>query len=402
MIQTRGETVEIIHQKKRRKNDMKKKQLLCLVLALLFLVPWMGASLADQTVYEKPASDDMQEKAAIEQAKATLCEHFTDMQAILDASTAEASFGYLDTERKAPIWLVEFRNPDAYYGSYFVSLSRKGELISYSAPYSMPYSPDDNELTGVTYATPGAYDISEQEAIRQAKSGLTEIGDYETRMDRLTEKAYFLYGERYNNGDEPVWLIYFYQDEVLKQKTLLAYDGTYIDTVPADKQFEITSRSDEGLGEDFYKLNFTRMTLQQKADFTKTWQPKVNEYLKDHPYFANRNDLFYLATRHTYGLPKEDELSQEEATEIARQAIIAEGANPSTIEKRPISYTFDITTADQPLWKLLIYPAELADKKDFLRDDNRFSYQVVIDAKDGTIMGTCDNVNGQDVDGWNF
>lgn len=51
MIQTRGETVEIIHQKKRRKNDMKKKQLLCLVLALLFLVPWKGASLADQTVY---------------------------------------------------------------------------------------------------------------------------------------------------------------------------------------------------------------------------------------------------------------------------------------------------------------------------------------------------------------
>ena len=76
---------------------MIKKQLISLVLVLLFLIILMGASLADQTVYEKPTSDDLQEEAAIEQAETTLCEHFSDIQLCLsdsildhaDALTAE-------------------------------------------------------------------------------------------------------------------------------------------------------------------------------------------------------------------------------------------------------------------------------------------------------------------------
>jgi len=401
MIQTRGETVEIIHHKKRRKNDMKKKQLLCLVLALLFLIPWMGASLADQTVYEKPASDDVQEKAAIEQAKATLCEHFTDMQAILDASTAEASFGYLDAEIKAPIWLVEFRDPDAYYGSYFVSLSRKGELISYSAPYSMPYGPDDNELTGVTYATPGAYDISEQEAIRQAKSGLTEIGDYENRMDRLTEKAYFLYGERYNNGDEPVWLIYFYQDDVLQQKTLLAYDGTYIDTVPAEKQFERTSNNTEGLGERF-TYNFSEMTVQEKAEFSRKWIPIVEAYSKDHPYYPARKDPFYLATRRVFGIPGKDCISQQEAAKIAREAAVALGANAETMKARKIGYSFDVTDPEHPFWVLILYSAQLEDLQEAIKRENSDPYEVRIDGKTGKVLMSYNTIGKTDEDGFYY
>jgi len=367
---------------------MKKKQLLCLVLALLFLVPLTGVSLADQTVYEKPASDDMQEKAAIEQAKATICEHFSDIQAILDASTAEASFGYLDTERKAPIWLVEFRNPDAYYGSYFVSLSRKGELISYSAPYSIPYGSDDNELTGVTYATPGVYDISEQEAIRQAKSGLTEIGDYETRMDRLTVKAYFLYGERYNNGDEPVWLIYFYQGDVLQQKTLLAYDGTYIDTAPAEKQFERTSNNEESFDEKF-AYQFSDMSVEEKAEFSRKWIPIVEAYIEKHPYFPDRNvRIFYQATRQVFGIPEEGDLSQDKATAIAKEAIVALGANPLTLEQREIGYSFDITDPAQPLWVLVVYNA--AEKTGNAETDNAEShvYEVKINAKTGEVTKT--------------
>ena len=367
---------------------MKRKQLLALVLTLLFLITLTGTSLADQTVYEKPASDDLQEKAAIEQAEATLCEHFSDLKDILDASKAEASFGYLDAEMKAPIWLVEFRNPDAYYGSYFVTLSRKGALFSYSAPYAMPYGPDDNELTGVTYATPGTQDVSEQEAIRQAKSGLTEIGDYETRMDRLTEKAYFLYGERYNNGDEPVWLIYFYQDDVLQQKTLLAYDGTYIDTVPADKQFERTSNNEESFEEKF-AYNFSDMSVEEKADFSRIWIPRVEAYIEKHPYFPDRNvRIYYQATRQVFGLPEGGDLSKDKLTAIAKEAIVALGANPLTLDQREIGYSFDITDPAQPLWVLVVYQA--AKKTGNAETDKAEShvYEVKIDAKTGDVIKT--------------
>ena len=373
-----------------------------------FLLVWMllsqtAISWADQTIYIMPDRNDLPMKDAIKMARTTLCNHFEALRSILDSSSAEATFGYLDGNNPhEPIWVIAFNNPDAYDGTYYVTISRSGQLISYQAPYVMEYGPDDNELTGTTTATPGQNDVTEQQAIEIARDGLKEIGDFETRMDQLSTKAIFVYGNRYNNGNEPVWIIYFYQGDKLQQKVLLGYDGTYICSVPAGKQFDRTSKPDEGLGTSFAELNFCQMTLQQKADFTKTWQPKVAEYLKNHPYFANSDDLFYLATRHTYGLPKGDELSQEKATTIARHAIIAKGANQDTIDKRPIAYTYDVTNAEQPLWKLLIYPDELAAKEDFLRDDNRLSYQVVLNARDGTIISIHDNTDSQNFDGWNF
>lgn len=372
-------------------------------LLVLMLLSQTAISWADQTIYVKPESNDIQMNEAIKIAKTTLCDHFEALESILDSSSAEASFGYLDGNNlNEPIWVIAFNNTDAYYGTYYVTISRSGQLISYQAPYEKEYGPDDNELTGTTTATPGQYDITEQQAIEIARDGLKEIGDFETRMEQLSTKALFVYGDRYINGNEPVWIIYFYQGDKLQQKVLLGYDGTYICSVPASKQFDRTSKPDEGLGTNFAELNFPKMTLQQKADFTKTWQPKVTEYLKNHPYYANSDDLFYLATRHTYGLPKNNELSQDDATAHARQAIIAKGANQSTIDKRPISYTYDVTNPEQPLWKLLIYPAELAAKEDFLRDDNRLSYQVVINAKDGTIVSAYDNTDSKNFDGWNF
>ena len=381
---------------------MCKKSVAALVLVLVML-SHATISNADQTVYLKPESSDIQKQDAINMAKATLCDHFEELESILNASSVEADFGYLDGNHpNTAIWIIAFSNPNAYDGAYYVTIARNGQLISYQAPYGKEYGPDDDELTGTTAATPGPYDITEQRAIEIARDGLKEIGDFETRMDQLTAKAAFVDGDRYQNGKQPVWIIYFYQGDQLQQKMLLRYDGTYLCTVPAGTHFDRTSIPDEGLGAKFTELNFPQMNLQQKADFSRTWQPKVNEYLKNHPYYANSDDLFYLATRHTYGLPKEDELSQADATALAQQAVIAKGANPSTMDKRPIAYTYDVTNPEQPLWKLLIYPAELAAKADFLRDDNRLSYQVTINAKDGTVVSLYDNTDSDHFDGWNF
>lgn len=354
-----------------------------MVITLVVTTPF---SLADKTVYVKPGAADIQQKEAVTLAKTILCESYSDVETILSASEVEASFGYLMAEYSEPIWIVEFYDPNTYDGRYFVMISRRGELLSYQAPFSFPYGPDDDELTNTTFAVPGQHDISEQEAIEVAKRNLFEIGNYEKRMDRLTAKAYFLYGDRYNHGWEPVWLIYFYQDDVLQQKMLLGYDGSYIDTTLADKKLEQSSRRDEGLGVRFGDLNFHMMTLEEKAAFSQKWIPIVEDYIQTHPYYPNQNDLLYQATRHTYGVPGNDDLSQEDAKQIAERAIVTLGANTETISKRSYSYTFDVTNPSAPLWKIFVYGAQLDDISELSKEGNHNRFCVIIDSNTGEII----------------
>lgn len=379
-----------------------KKQAWVAVTLLISLVLSVSFALADKTVYVDPESTDVQQQAAVQLAKKTLCEHFENMEALLDASAAAASFGYLDADVDEPLWMIEFTNPDTDNGSYIVEIARDGAVLNYNAPYEKPFRAGEDEMTGVTLAEPGKNDATKQQAISNAKAALNEIGDYETRMDQLTAKAYFLYGDRYNNGYEPVWLLYFYQGDVLQQKVLLGYDGSYIQTVSAGKQFTITNHSEDGFGVRFADLNFYRMTIEEKAAFSQKWIPIVNQYIKTHPYYPNKNDLFYQATRIVFGVPGADDLSQEEAMEIATEAIIPLGANPSTIDQRMIGYSFDITDPEHPIWALAFYPAVVDDHAENLLPENFHTYLVLLDAKTGAVLDSLDDTGVADPVGFYY
>lgn len=361
------------------------KRIVAIIAVVIVLLALSGISLADKMETVKPESGDIHQEEAVEKAKTILAENFSDMETILARSTIEAAFGQIAAEYDAPIWYVEFSDS---HGTYAVELSRHGDLLSYKAPYSQPYGPDEDELTGVTYTQPGQYDVPEQEAVETAKRNLREIGDFESRMGELTAKAYFLYGERYNNGWEPVWLIYFYQNNVLQQKMLLGYDGSYIHTVPADKQFERTSRIDEGLSESF-EFNFYNMTVEEKAAFSAKWVPIMEEYTKTHPYVSDRNArMFYRATRQVFGVPDEDHLSKDDAAAIGKKAVVELGANEQTLPQRKIGYSYDVTDPSRPLWVLVIYRAVPDGPDAEPAAENSQTYEVKIDAKTGTVIAT--------------
>lgn len=378
---------------------MKKKAWIAVTL-LIVLVLSISLALADTTVYIDPESTDMQQDAAVALAKETLCEHFEDMEALLEASTAVASFGDLDADVDAPIWMIEFTNSDAYTGSYVVEITRGGEVLCYNAPYEKPFRAGEDEMTGVTFAEPGEYDVTEQEAISNAKAALNEIGDYETRLDQLTTKAYFLYGDRYNNGYEPVWLIYFYQEDELQQKMLLGYDGSYIQTVAADKQFSQTNRIYQSFGYVF-DYRFDSMTYEEKAAFSEQWIPIVDAYIQENPYFPDRKfRMFYQATRQVFGLPGEGQISQQEATAIAQQAIVALGESEQTLNQRKIGYSFDVTNPDHPLWVLVMY-RPITDDTTATADDFHV-YEVKINATTGEVTKTILYIDENSFDGYYF
>ncbi|MCL1964593.1 MAG: hypothetical protein FWF69_05990 [Firmicutes bacterium] len=341
------------------------------------LLMMSGISLADKTVYVEPGPGDIREDEAIELAKMVLCENFQGVEDFIDAYTSEAYLGYLQPPFDEPIWLVGFYSKENE--SYFVKLSRQGNILSFEAPSGQPYYPGDDEMTSVTFTEPGPHDISEQEAIQIARNSLHEIGGYQTRMDKLTTKAYFLYSDRYNNGWEPVWLIYFFQDDVLQQKMLLGYEGSYIDTVSAGYQFSQTIRrnyiSTAGGEMRFYELGFWDMTHEERAEFSKKWIPLVEEFLAANPYTPSPGDEFYMATRCIYGVPGKTNISEDDAVKIAGDFI--ETVRGEKFDTQCRGAFFDITNSANPKWKFLIASGNTYD--------NFKLFKVIIDADLGNV-----------------
>lgn len=357
-----------------------------------------GHQKEDWPLYLTPEESDIQEEEAILRARKALNENYTEVESRLNSSKVATFFEQSKTEYgDDPVWIIEFNNPDAYRGIYRVILSRKGDVLTYNAPYTLPYSGNDSDLTEATFVEPGEYDVPKEKAIELAKSYLNEIGDYKSRMDNLTTQAYFLYNKRFCGGLEPVWLVYFYQGDVPLQKTLLGYDGSYIDTAPADKNFENTTHYDEGLSEPF-DFVFYNMTVEEKAAFSEKWVPIMEEYIKTHPYISDRNaSIFYKATRQVFGIPDEDHLSQEDAAAIGRKAIVDLGANELTLNQRKIGYSYDVTNPLQPLWVLVIYRSDNEPTT-----ENSQTYEVKIDAKTGNIITTIMYKDENSFDGYYY
>ena len=411
---------------------MNMKRIILATLAMLLLL-LAGTSFADtlEVTYIEPRVGDVPRDEAIGLAKAVLREKFDDVDGFIKNADIEAVLGYYIYQvNEEPIWRVNFGC------SYRVYLSNDGTLIAYQPPGSEPYGPDDDELTDVTFAEPSQYDISEQEAVEIAKRSIQEIGNFQRRMDKLTTVAYFVYGERYNSGLEPVWLIFFYQDDVVQQKMLLGFDGSFISTASGEKMFEYTDtpwRPEKLYGIDGFietlrelNWNFSNWSLEEKAAFTQKWKPIIDEYIETNPYLANRNPLAYYATRHVYGIPGPDDIPQDTARDIAQEVALGLGANPESIQYRQYNINYDVTDPAQPIWNVFLYSAEplhiKREMEDFLanvvndvyaipkeimdaydefmaQENNANGYRVLIDARTGAVIDACIN-NG--VGEWNY
>lgn len=127
----------------------------------------------------------------------------------------------------------------------------------------------------------------------------------------------------------------------------------------------------------------------------------MDAYLEINPYYPNRNTSDYRATRCVYGLPGAGDLTQEQAIAMAREALLREGVLEATFDDREIVVAFDVTDAENPLWKLLIHHVAFEKISDSAAQTDRISYQFIIHARTGKILKLENNWDGS-VDGLNI
>lgn len=351
----------------------------------------------DWTMYLLPEEGSISESKAIQIASEILIEKF---DASLDHSNISVSYAQnKEMYGEVPVWIVSIGSARYEEYVYTVILDSAGNVLTYNAPNENSYSLDTDVVGESRLAIPGEWDISEEEAIRVGLQALVDISEYEEHLQDISVKAYFVYNDRFCGGNEPVWLLHFIMNNESVYKMVLGYDGTYLSSVPADQEFEGVWR-ESGIGADLIDLDFRNMSIEEKAAFSEKWNPIVNEYLKEHPYYPNYNGLMYQATRQIYGIPSEGDMTQEEATEIARNEILRLGASPNTLMNRRILYTYDVTDPSNPLWKLLIYHVAFDRMPDEPIDSDYISYQVVIDGNTGEILKCIDNTQ-DGFDGFN-
>lgn len=350
-----------------------------------------GKQKPDWPVYLMPEESDIQQEEAILRAKQVLAEKFLTEERIA-ASDAHAAFLRNVTEYgDAPVWIIEFSNPEQYSGVYRVVMAQDGELLLYDAPLSPAYPSEFGDiLVEAKRAVPGKYDKSAEEIEEIARESIREIGDFENRMQSLEIDAHFIYHERFQNGCEPVWLVFFMENGEPMYKMLFNYEGEYMDGVPTDAEFERTLLRDAALEEKF-DPDFRYYTVEEKAEFSRTVKPIVDAYIETHPYYPNHQTLLYQATRRIYGVPGEGDIPQTEALRRAKEQILLMGARKETIESRRVVYTFDVTEPNNPIWKVMIYHVSF----DVVAEDapltDRLTYQVIMDAKTGAVLECYDN-----------
>ena len=123
---------------------------------------------------------------------------------------------------------------------------------------------------------------------------------------------------------------------------------------------------------------FDRMSHQERAEYSKKWKPVADAYLAAFPNTGDEYDPFIASTRYIYGVPDKASLTEDAAISIASTVISEMGGTTTQQNFDHADILYDVTTLDQPLWKLLVYWVETAE------GEKRF--RVVLDAVSGEVQ----------------
>ena len=248
-------------------------------------------------------------------------------------------------------------------------------------------------------ATVSSYDATREQALASARAALAEHAGLTLQaVEEYTSNASFFYNIWYSLGEAPVWLVHFSLEEMPMYKVLLNHAAKYIDWAYADEDFQTLSYRDEVTRADpFYSptnilendqnVFITRWSHEERAAFSEKWIPIAEAYQESHPYFTGSESDIWRYTRRVFGIPTDQEISQEEAFAVAKNALKAYGETDQTFAERneydEVFYFFDATKPDQPQWRLAIC---FDSRNGQYRMGDRRCYFVKINARTGDIM----------------
>lgn len=171
------------------------------------------------------------------------------------------------------------------------------------------------------------------------------------------------------------------QNDMLTDKAVNGLDGSLIDAVPHAQAFTNTNRNGywEEIAAEFDIADFWYGSLSEKAALSEKWIPIAQILKAKDPCFSAHHPILSAFTRYRYGLPDTDRVQLEAALEIAKNAVIALGANPVSYSARSVEYLYDVMDMEHPIWKISIYEA-MVDKELRSKDSNLARFRVEINA----------------------
>lgn len=152
------------------------------------------------------------------------------------------------------------------------------------------------------------------------------------------------------------------------------------------------------------RKDFFHWPIEEKANCAKEMGAMIEEKINADPDFADPRLL--ALTRHTYGLPTENELSEDKAKTLSwEQLESAFGLTANqTVFLRPAGSFFDVTDPDKPVWKIVYSAEENSYSAQEAGMNPSLYYAIRLDARTGEFLSACsygskDGKTG--VDAWN-
>lgn len=315
--------------------------------------------------YQLPGQGDLTREQAVARARDAVLAKFSITQEELDAMTVNGIFaqdaynGY-GAPKDEPFWIVEF----GYGYAYRVYMTRAGEMLGIMGPQTVFIPWGESVMESAVEAVPGEHDVSYEVAVQEAEDALTEIMNVSAEMvQQMVATAHFFYSDRYFGGFEPVWLVTWSLKGENQWQVLLGYDGRYLDAGPAGKILSCVNPSDSLLSdicrEHYEELNMENphfaaggyygLSLEAKVQFYHDFIDIVESYVAEHPYFNGRQCSEWEWTRNVSGLPDERAITQEEARQIAQEAIRERYGDDFDLSNLSVYYY--VTHPERPEWR---------------------------------------------------
>lgn len=342
--------------------------------------------------YRLPIDGEISYADALQIANDVLIERFSEKTDAIDAYILCASFEEINAQGDAQ-WLFEYYVSSAdSVPKFSVRLASDGQVLedydfARQATSAVLHDPSQ------TKATPKPNDMQPSEAIEIADSYLTEVKNISAELvASFVKDAVFVYDQRYSHASEPVWIARYHSSMgTIEYQVMITYYGTILDGITESETFEvmydhfdyIPSFLDDYINAD--NAHFTDWSVEEKAAFTEEWTPIMDAKKEKYHYFDWDNELFYMTTRHRYGLPGNNHISYEDAVAVASQAAKDLGATDEMLARRNFSCCFDITNPSMPTWRFWLHVVHAGDTPSFIESDGP-QYFIEIDASTGALL----------------
>ncbi len=175
-------------------------------------------------------------------------------------------------------------------------------------------------------------------------------------------------------------------------RRLRANEEDQLEKYMRETALELASRTNDATTDE-NGVYIRDWSLEQKAEFTTKWKPVVDQflaeypeyarYLEEHPERIRKADDCVVYTRHLYGLPGQEDISQDDALRIAKAAIVSQLQGDARFleQCQHVVYFFDVTNPELHLWKLHITTDGIT-----YSPHDPVGYFVAIEARTGQVI----------------